>query len=147
MKSNEASKQANLVPLGKIKVPSTNSQLYPLRPQDTVDALDSMIGNLESDLNRQGVSTVSKGTCEHCNKPIMGRVITAIGATWHPEHFRCTKCGSELGEKTFYQRDGLAYCENDYHKLFSPQCAHCYQPIQDVSILWLQCIYNLQLYD
>lgn len=132
MKTNP--KTANLVPLGKIQVPAkVPGQLFPLRDGDKVDALDSMIGTLESDLNRQGVKVGHKGTCGECNRPIVGQVVAAMGKTFHPEHFRCVKCNCELGERTFFEREGMAYCERDYHRLYSPQCAHCHQPILDVS--------------
>ena len=36
--------------------------------------LDSMLGSLQSDLNKLGVQTVAKGTCGACCKPIIGQV-------------------------------------------------------------------------
>lgn len=38
------------------------------------DQLDAMLGHLQSDMNRQGVSTAAKGMCAACNKPIVGQV-------------------------------------------------------------------------
>lgn len=60
-------------------------------------------------------------------------MITALGKTWHPEHFTCAHCNQELGTKNFFERDGRPYCEVDYHNLFSPRCAYCNGPILDVS--------------
>lgn len=92
-----------------------------------------MIGNLELDLNQQGISTLTKGDCNACDRTIAGKVVTAMGKTWHPEHFVCAKCPEQLGDKNYFERNGLAYCEDDYHRLYSPKCAHCNQAILDVS--------------
>lgn len=62
------------------------------------------------------------------------QVITALGRTWHPEHFTCAHCNQELGTRNFFERDGRPYCEPDYHNLFSPRCAYCNGPILDVSV-------------
>lgn len=113
-------------------------------------------------MTEQGITTTQKGCCSACDKPIVGQVcwvlcandcliislnrkeyasvhllrpqvITALGKTWHPEHFTCAHCNQELGTKNFFERDGRPYCEVDYHNLFSPRCAYCNGPILDVS--------------
>lgn len=96
------------------------------------DQLDSMLGNLHADMSRRGVTTTQKGCCNACEKPIVGQVITALGKTWHPEHFTCSHCNQELGTQNFFERDGQPYCEQDYHNLFSPRCAYCNGAILDV---------------
>lgn len=93
--------------------------------------LDSMLGTLQSDMTRQGVNTTAKGHCSACNKPIVGQVVTALGRTWHPEHFTCAHCNQELGTKNFFERDNEPYCETDYHNIFSPRCAYCNGPVLD----------------
>ncbi|OTF77014.1 paxillin-like protein [Euroglyphus maynei] len=127
-KLNQIKEKANnnYMALGKIQVP-TNKGYAPILVAD----LDSMIGNLEIDLNKQGVSTATKGDCQACGRPIIGQVVTALGTTWHPEHFVCVKCQQQLGDGTFFERDGVAYCEQDYHRLFSPKCHDCNKPIYD----------------
>uniref|UniRef100_A0A3B3DZD9 Transforming growth factor beta-1-induced transcript 1 protein n=1 Tax=Oryzias melastigma TaxID=30732 RepID=A0A3B3DZD9_ORYME len=111
-------------------------QQPPAPPQAAVPAqptaggsLDSMLGLLQSDLSRQGVQTSSKGNCSACQKPVVGQVVTALGKVWHPEHFVCTECETELGSRNFFEKDGRPYCESDYFTLFSPHCAHCSKPI------------------
>lgn len=94
-----------------------------------------MLGNLQADMSRQGVNTMQKGCCNACDKPIVGQVITALGKTWHPEHFTCNHCNQELGTRNFFERDGAPYCEADYHNLFSPRCAYCNGPILDVILI------------
>lgn len=59
-------------------------------------------------------------------------MLTALGKTWHPEHFTCACCGQELGSRPFFERGGQAYCEEDYHQAFSPRCAYCASPIREV---------------
>ncbi|MGH0163429.1 UNVERIFIED_CONTAM: hypothetical protein FKN15_071379 [Acipenser sinensis] len=59
------------------------------------------------------------------------QVVTAMGRTWHPEHFVCTHCQEEIGSRNFFERDGQPYCERDYHNLFSPRCYYCNGPILD----------------
>ncbi|XP_015604388.1 leupaxin isoform X3 [Cephus cinctus] len=100
--------------------------------------LDSMLGNLQADMSRQGVNTTQKGCCSACEKPIVGQVITALGKTWHPEHFTCTHCNQELGTRNFFEREGHPYCEPDYHNLFSPRCAYCNGPILDKCVTALE---------
>lgn len=114
-----------------------------------------MLGLLQSDLSRQGVQTSSKGNCSACQKPVVGQVsyynvyisarsstvrlnclvlqvVTALGKVWHPEHFVCSQCETELGNRNFFEKDGRPYCESDYFTLFSPHCAHCSKPILNV---------------
>jgi len=99
--------------------------------QPPVKNLDSMLGNLQRDMSVQGVTTVTKGVCAACNKAIIGQVCTALGKTWHPEHFSCCICETQLGTKTFFERDGRPYCEEDYHDKFAPKCHGCSGPILD----------------
>uniref|UniRef100_A0A3Q2Q2U9 Paxillin n=1 Tax=Fundulus heteroclitus TaxID=8078 RepID=A0A3Q2Q2U9_FUNHE len=100
-------------------------------PPTQVNKLDNMLGSLQSDLNKLGVQTVAKGVCGACCKPIVGQVVTAMGRTWHPEHFVCTHCQEEIGSRNFFEREGQPYCEKDYHNLFSPRCYYCNGPILD----------------
>ena len=38
--------------------------------------LESMLGDLQSDLGKQGISTKTKGLCAACNQPVVGQVLT-----------------------------------------------------------------------
>ncbi|XP_049644778.1 paxillin isoform X4 [Suncus etruscus] len=109
----------------------TGSNSPPGGPPKPGSQLDSMLGSLQSDLNKLGVATVAKGVCGACKKPIAGQVVTAMGKTWHPEHFVCTHCQEEIGSRNFFEREGQPYCEKDYHNLFSPRCYYCNGPILD----------------
>ncbi|XP_047505175.1 paxillin isoform X3 [Pieris napi] len=108
----------------------------PRQPESA--SLEHMLGSLRADMSRQGVQTPQKGCCNACEKPIVGQVITALGRTWHPEHFTCGHCNQELGTRNFFERDGRPYCEPDYHNLFSPRCAYCNGPILDKCVTALE---------
>ncbi|NXG75483.1 LPXN protein, partial [Baryphthengus martii] len=101
-------------------------------PEEPRSSLDNMLGSLTQDLQELGITAASAGICTACCKPIAGKVLTALGKTWHPEHFACACCGQELGGRPFFERSGQAYCEEDYHQAFSPRCAYCASPIREV---------------
>uniref|UniRef100_A0A0B7ANB7 LIM zinc-binding domain-containing protein n=1 Tax=Arion vulgaris TaxID=1028688 RepID=A0A0B7ANB7_9EUPU len=106
--------------------------------QQRENGLEVMLGDLQSDMNRQGVNIKQKGVCAACQKPIAGQVIAALGKTWHVEHFVCAHCEEPLGTRNFYERGSLAYCETDYHHLFAPKCAYCNGSIIDKCITALE---------
>ena len=54
--------------------------------------LDMDLKNLQTIMDKEGVKTTQKGECFACNKPIVGQVVTALGKTFHPEHFTCAHC-------------------------------------------------------
>ena len=55
----------------------TGSSSPPGGPPKPGSQLDSMLGSLQSDLNKLGVATVAKGVCGACKKPIAGQVMRA----------------------------------------------------------------------
>jgi len=104
------------------------------KQKSAVDDLNSMLGSLQQDMTqRHGVDTAAKGLCAACSKPILAKMVNALGKQWHPEHFTCTSCDVELGQSTYYESNGRPYCEKDYHELYAPRCAYCNGPILDVS--------------
>lgn len=102
-------------------------------PVGSAHSLDHMLGGLTRDLQELGITAAPAAVCAACHKPIAGKMFTALGETWHPEHFTCARCGQELGGQPFFERGGQAYCEEDYHQAFSPRCAYCAGPIREVS--------------
>ncbi|NXX24957.1 LPXN protein, partial [Nicator chloris] len=89
--------------------------------------LDNLLDSLTQDLQELGIMATSTGIWTACHKPIAGKVLTALGKTWHPEHFTCARCGWELDKGPFFEQGGWAFCE-DYHQAFSPRCAYCTGP-------------------
>lgn len=48
--------------------------------------------------------------CGKCNSFIIGRVIKAMNASWHPECFRCEMCEIELADTGFIKNANRALC-------------------------------------
>ncbi|KAJ3112030.1 hypothetical protein HDU96_005033 [Phlyctochytrium bullatum] len=73
---------------------------------------------------------VFAATCAYCDGVITEGCITALNATWHPHHFFCSCCGKLFPPGAgFLEKDGKAYCEDDYFSLFSTLCAGCNRPV------------------
>lgn len=84
------------------------------------------------DQARVSASSVGSGSgCHGCHKWIAGKVVHALGTTFHPSCFVCAHCAEGLEHVAFYEHDGLPYCHFDYHELFSKRCFHCRTPIVD----------------
>ncbi|XP_019904284.1 leupaxin isoform X1 [Esox lucius] len=109
--------------------PVTSDQECKASTKRKTDAIDDLLGDLSTDMEKMGVRTVAKGHCASCGKVILGKIVTALGQTWHPEHFVCVVCKAELGTRGFFEREGKAYCDEDYKHLFSPRCGYCKGPI------------------
>jgi paxillin len=71
--------------------------------------------------------------CRACNQPILGDCINALGSQWHPEHFNCQFCHKAF-TGTFYEFEGLPYCEVHYYARMGTSCAGCQQPITGASV-------------
>ncbi|KAJ3106060.1 hypothetical protein HDU97_007063 [Phlyctochytrium planicorne] len=74
--------------------------------------------------------------CDVCSEPIpLGSTIVRAmgGRCFHPEHFVCSDimCRKPILASTFVERDGKPFCENCFHRLFSPKCEYCSEPIVD----------------
>ncbi|KHJ86163.1 LIM domain protein, partial [Oesophagostomum dentatum] len=57
-------------------------------------------------------------TCAGCHKPIdkqRERSTLALGKSFHVEHFRCAKCEVAFMGGRHYERNGKAYCKEDFH--------------------------------
>ncbi len=67
--------------------------------------------------------------CKACGKPIEGRYLTALGALWHPEHFRCAVCGRPIDEPQFTPLDGKPCHVECYRLRAAPRCAYCGKPL------------------
>ena len=68
-------------------------------------------------------------TCKGCGQPIWGDYLTALGATWHPEHFICAACGLPIGGTSFQIHDGAPYHAECFRDRIAPRCAYCGKPL------------------
>lgn len=48
--------------------------------------------------------------CNKCGDIVIGRVIKAMQASWHPECFRCQLCSKELADSGFIRNQNRALC-------------------------------------
>lgn len=48
--------------------------------------------------------------CNKCGEIVIGRVIKAMQASWHPECFRCQMCAKELADCGFIRNNNRALC-------------------------------------
>ena len=88
---------------------------------------------------RVSASSVGSGAgCQGCQKWIAGKVVHALGTTYHPGCFVCAHCSEGLEHVAFYEHEGLPYCHFDYHELFSKRCFHCRTPIVDERYITVQ---------
>uniref|UniRef100_A0A3B4CKI4 Actin binding LIM protein family, member 3 n=1 Tax=Pygocentrus nattereri TaxID=42514 RepID=A0A3B4CKI4_PYGNA len=63
--------------------------------------------------------------CAGCKEEIThGQSLLALEKQWHVSCFKCQTCGTVLtGE--YISKDGIPYCESDYHSQFGIRCETC----------------------
>uniref|UniRef100_I3JPM5 Actin binding LIM protein family, member 3 n=1 Tax=Oreochromis niloticus TaxID=8128 RepID=I3JPM5_ORENI len=63
--------------------------------------------------------------CAGCGEEIkQGQSLLALERQWHVSCFKCRTCGCALtGE--YISKDGIPYCETDYHSQFGIRCESC----------------------
>ncbi|XP_062288993.1 actin-binding LIM protein 3-like [Scomber scombrus] len=63
--------------------------------------------------------------CAGCGEEIkQGQSLLALERQWHVSCFKCRTCGCTLtGE--YISKDGIPYCETDYHAQFGIKCEGC----------------------
>ncbi|KAF2094576.1 hypothetical protein NA57DRAFT_46487 [Rhizodiscina lignyota] len=101
------------------------------------------------------ISSRATALCTSCALPIAGRIVSAAGARFHPECFRCHHCAEALECVAFYPEPDAAraeriarmrarsagqsslrfYCHLDFHEFFSPRCRSCKTPIEGEVVL------------
>ena len=59
--------------------------------------------------------------------------MSAIGKTFHPEHFACNSCKNSLQNQGFVEEQDKMFCETCYNNFFAPKCASCGNSIIGVS--------------
>lgn len=66
---------------------------------------------------------------------ILFQTLTALGKSWHPEHFVCLVCEKPITAVTFNERDGNPVCSACFAKKYSETCNQCHKAIVGVSKL------------
>ncbi len=61
-----------------------------------------------------------------------GPFVSAIGKTWHPEHFCCDSCKVSLQNQQFVEEENKLYCQKCFAN-FAPSCSSCGETIIGVS--------------
>ena len=47
--------------------------------------------------------------CAYCDGAIENSCITALGRTWHHDHFFCSQCGCAFPDGQFMEKDGKVW--------------------------------------
>ncbi|XP_053073622.1 actin-binding LIM protein 2 isoform X17 [Acinonyx jubatus] len=64
-------------------------------------------------------------SCGGCGMEIKnGQSLVALDKHWHLGCFKCETCGKQL-DAEYISKDGLPYCETDYHTKFGIRCDGC----------------------
>ncbi|XP_059952558.1 actin-binding LIM protein 2 [Mesoplodon densirostris] len=64
-------------------------------------------------------------SCKGCGVEIKnGQSLVALDKHWHLGCFKCKTCGKQLNAE-YISKDGLPYCEADYHNKFGIRCDGC----------------------
>lgn len=64
-------------------------------------------------------------SCGGCGAEIKnGQSLVALDKHWHLGCFKCKTCGKQLNAE-YISKDGLPYCEADYHAKFGIRCDGC----------------------
>ncbi|KAF7662515.1 hypothetical protein LDENG_00233750 [Lucifuga dentata] len=75
--------------------------------------------------NDKPVKVHGPSYCAGCGEEIkQGQSLLALERQWHVSCFKCRTCGCPLtGE--YISKDGIPYCETDYHTQFGIRCESC----------------------
>ncbi|KAB0354282.1 hypothetical protein FD755_022820, partial [Muntiacus reevesi] len=72
-----------------------------------------------------GMVRTGSRRCGGCGAEIKnGQSLVALDKHWHLGCFKCKTCGKQLNAE-YISKDGLPYCEADYHTKFGIRCDGC----------------------
>ncbi|XP_026170695.1 thyroid receptor-interacting protein 6 isoform X2 [Mastacembelus armatus] len=74
------------------------------------------------------ISTLER--CSKCTKPILDRILRAMGKAYHPRCFTCVVCHCCLDGVPFtVDATSQIHCIEDFHRKYAPRCSVCSEPI------------------
>ncbi|KAK5664854.1 hypothetical protein QVD99_008394 [Batrachochytrium dendrobatidis] len=86
-------------------------------------------------------------SCAACKKPITdGSVARAFGQSFHERHFICSVCRCQIQPGRHFEHRQKLYCQKDFSRLPSVDCASCRGPIQGDSIHAIGAVYHRQCF-
>ncbi|XP_008194630.1 transforming growth factor beta-1-induced transcript 1 protein isoform X2 [Tribolium castaneum] len=75
--------------------------------------------------------------CKACGDPITDKVVTAMGADWHEDHFVCGGCKAKLIGTKFMEIENAPYCQKCYTEKYADKCKACGKPIVTQAVVAL----------
>uniref|UniRef100_A0A1A8HA85 Thyroid hormone receptor interactor 6 n=1 Tax=Nothobranchius korthausae TaxID=1143690 RepID=A0A1A8HA85_9TELE len=74
------------------------------------------------------ISTLER--CSKCSKPILDRILRAMGKAYHPRCFSCVVCNCCLDGVPFtVDATSQIHCIDDFHRKYAPRCSVCGEAI------------------
>ncbi|XP_053812903.1 actin-binding LIM protein 3 isoform X5 [Vidua chalybeata] len=110
----------------KCFVCSTCRKPFPIGDKVTFSGKDCVCQNCShSLLSTKPIKIHGPSHCAGCKEEIkQGQSLLALEKQWHVSCFKCQTCGVILtGE--YISKDGIPYCESDYHAQFGIKCETC----------------------
>eukprot|EP00457_Paulinella_chromatophora_P005719 gb/GEZN01005736.1/.p1 GENE.gb/GEZN01005736.1/~~gb/GEZN01005736.1/.p1 ORF type:complete len:524 (-),score=104.11 gb/GEZN01005736.1/:76-1647(-) len=84
--------------------------------------------------------------CGRCSEIIKGQYISALGQSWHPDHFICTDCGKPFQGNQFHKHENKPYCEQHFNEKFAENCEKCKRRIDGQVFEALDKKYHLECF-
>lgn len=118
----------------KVKILTSLPMLYKMSKHDDLQKVIFKIFTFSLTIQNFCFSFQSSDVkCNKCNQVITQKILTALGKSWHPEHFVCRECGAPIKDPTFNEKDGEPVCVACFTSKYSDVCFACKQPIREVS--------------
>ncbi|XP_055034919.1 actin-binding LIM protein 3 isoform X5 [Misgurnus anguillicaudatus] len=98
---------------------------FPIGDRVTFSGKDCVCQQCSLKMVNEPVKIHGPSQCAGCKEEIkQGQSLLALEKQWHVSCFRCQTCGMVLtGE--YISKDGIPYCESDYHAQFGIKCETC----------------------